>query len=102
AKAVDDPSLTVTGGSMGTPGYMAPELFRGADPTPASDLWSLGVVLFFAVEGKPPFHRANAVATMYAVANEEPQLSTSDSPLAQVILGLLTKSSNQRLGADEV
>ena len=43
-----------SGGLAGTPLYMAPELFEGARPTPASDIYSLGVLLFFLVTGSFP------------------------------------------------
>ncbi|WP_342717294.1 serine/threonine-protein kinase [Lentzea albida] len=56
ARAMDDPGLTATGGIMGSPGYMAPELFAGKQPSPASDLWALGATMFHAVE---TVHRSN-------------------------------------------
>jgi len=40
---------------MGTPGYMAPELWAGAPPSPATDWWSLAAVLAYAATGRPPF-----------------------------------------------
>ncbi len=48
-------TLTATGATLGTPGYMAPEVIRGEGATFASDLYSLGVVLFEMVAGKLPF-----------------------------------------------
>ncbi|AXB43133.1 serine/threonine-protein kinase [Amycolatopsis albispora] len=52
--------VTMTEGSLvpGTPGYLAPEVAGGADPTTASDVFSLGAVLFRAVEGTSPFGEA--------------------------------------------
>lgn len=102
AQAMDDPSLTGTSGVMGSPGYMAPELFAGDRPTPAGDLWSLGATLFHLVEGKAPFQRDTTAATIHAIMYVSPDLSRADGPLAQVITGLLTQSPETRLTADRV
>ncbi len=56
AHAEDDPSITRSGGTLGTPHYMSPEQARdatGADQR--SDIWSLGATLYHALCGKPPF-----------------------------------------------
>src|ERR671932_1792782 len=58
ASVDDEAAVTSTGLVVGSPAYLAPERARGAAPTPAADLWSLGATLFAAVEGRPPFHRA--------------------------------------------
>ena len=102
AQAMDDPSLTATGGVMGSPGYMAPELFHGAKPGPASDLWSLGAMLFHVVEGRAPFHRDTTAATLHAIMYEDPVLTRCQGPLATVIMGLLVHSVADRLTAPQV
>ncbi|GAB3883158.1 hypothetical protein GCM10029964_042010 [Kibdelosporangium lantanae] len=99
ARAMDDPNLTMTGGIMGSPGYMAPELFTGAPPAPASDLWAFGATLFHAVEGKAPFNRETTAATMHAIMYEDPSLDRCDGPLAGVIMGLLAQPVEKRLTA---
>ena len=99
ARAMDDPSLTMTGGIMGSPGYMAPELFAGSAPAPPSDLWALGATLFHAVEGRAPFNRVTTAATMHAVMYEEPVLNRCQGPLGAVIMGLLTQAVDSRLTA---
>lgn len=48
-------SMTQTGAMVGTPAYMPPELWRGQDWTTASDQYSLGVVLYEMISGRPPF-----------------------------------------------
>jgi serine/threonine protein kinase len=99
ARAMDDPSLTQTGSVMGSPGYMAPELFAGAAPSPAVDLWSLGATLFHATEGRAPFQRTTTAATLHAIMYDQPVLERCRGPLADAVRGLLTQSTSDRLGA---
>ncbi|WP_410667230.1 protein kinase domain-containing protein [Amycolatopsis sp. cmx-4-68] len=99
ARAMDDPALTQTGGVMGSPGYMAPELFAGAGPSPASDLWSLGATLFHAAEGRAPFQRTTTAATLHAIMYDQPVLERCRGPLADAVRGLLTQSTSDRLTA---
>ncbi|WP_328446504.1 serine/threonine-protein kinase [Amycolatopsis sp. NBC_00438] len=99
ARAMDDPGLTQTGGVMGSPGYMPPELFAGAGPSPASDLWSLGVTLFHAAEGRAPFQRTTTAATLHAIMYDQPVLERCRGPLADAVRGLLTQSVSDRLDA---
>ncbi|WP_340296171.1 serine/threonine-protein kinase, partial [Aquipuribacter hungaricus] len=54
AVRADLPRLTSTGEVVGTPGYLAPELLRGDDPAPASDLYAAGVVAVEALTGLRP------------------------------------------------
>ncbi|MCR6486273.1 serine/threonine protein kinase [Amycolatopsis sp. OK19-0408] len=99
ARAMDDPSLTQTGGVMGSPGYMAPELFAGAGPSPATDLWALGATLFHAAEGRAPFQRTTTAATLHAIMYDQPVFENCRGPLADAVRGLLTQSTSDRLGA---
>ncbi|WP_424217050.1 serine/threonine-protein kinase (plasmid) [Streptomyces sp. BI20] len=66
--AVDrsDSRLTGTGLVVGTPGYTAPERWLGAEPSGAADLYSLGVTLYAAVEGRLPFPAAEPLAALNA------------------------------------
>ncbi|WP_308102980.1 serine/threonine-protein kinase [Lentzea sp. CC55] len=102
ARAMDDPGLTATGGVMGSPGYMAPELFAGKQPSPASDLWALGATLFHAVEGRSPFQRDTTAATMHAIMYEEPVLQRTRGPLADTIMALLAQDDTRRLTAAQL
>ncbi|MGW1537347.1 serine/threonine-protein kinase, partial [Streptomyces aureus] len=72
ARIEGDTSLTDTGGFVGSPEYVAPERVLGVRPGPASDLWSLGVVLYAATEGVSPFRRSNTPATLQSVLNATP------------------------------
>jgi len=73
ARTDGDAKLTRSGMLMGTPLYFSPELARGADPSPAADVWALGATLYAAVEGTPPVaDRGNAIATLAAIADTRP------------------------------
>ncbi|MCP2093991.1 MULTISPECIES: serine/threonine-protein kinase [Actinosynnema] len=101
ARAMDDPRLTANGGVMGSPGYMAPELFAGQPPAPPSDMWALGATLFEAVEGRSPFERATTAATVHAVLNERPVPTHLAGPLSEVVLGLLVQAPANRFTAQQ-
>ncbi|HEV2784201.1 MAG TPA: serine/threonine-protein kinase [Actinophytocola sp.] len=102
AQSVDDPRLTTSGVLIGSPTYMAPERIQGAEADAGSDLWALGAVLFFAVEGYSPFERSSTAATMHAIMTEVPFLTRCQGPLASVIMGLLINSPQARLSAAQV
>src|SRR3954452_21578449 len=65
-------SLTMQGTLIGTPHYMAPEMASGEDAQPASDLYSLGVVLYEMLVGEPPFPRPTPIAVVRAHIYEQP------------------------------
>ncbi|MEU0003138.1 serine/threonine-protein kinase [Streptomyces sp. NPDC006314] len=103
AQIEGDTRLTDTGGFVGSPEYIAPERVLGQRPGPASDLWSLGVVLYTATEGVSPFRRSNTPATLQSVLNATPAPPASASgALAEVINGLLHKDPAHRPPADRV
>ncbi|SDC11448.1 Serine/threonine protein kinase [Prauserella marina] len=101
AQAVDDPRITTSGMLVGSPAFMAPERVAGHDALPASDLWSLGAALFFAVEGVLPFERATTAATLHAIMNEVPYLTHAQGPLASAIMGLLVSNPDGRITAEQ-
>ncbi|MDI6519624.1 protein kinase [Streptomyces coelicoflavus] len=103
AQIEGETSLTDTGGFVGSPEYIAPERVLGRRPGPASDLWSLGVVLYAATEGVSPFRRSNTPATLQSVLNATPAPPASaQGPLAEVITGLLDKDPERRPDATRV
>ncbi|CAG7600176.1 serine/threonine-protein kinase [Actinacidiphila bryophytorum] len=93
-----DPSVTSTGMLVGAPSYISPERARGQKPGPPADLWSLGALLFAAVEGRPPYDKGSAIATLTAVMTEPVGPMPHAGPLAATITGLLAKDPEQRIG----
>ena len=70
ARQVDDTMVTQAGMMVGSPVYMAPELIGGAEANAASDLWSLGVLLYEMLAGKPPFTGRTIPVVLYQVTHE--------------------------------
>ncbi|MCC5476749.1 serine/threonine-protein kinase [Streptomyces barringtoniae] len=97
AQVEGDPSITSTGMLVGAPSYISPERARGHKPGPAADLWSLGGLLYAAVEGVPPYDKGSAIATLTAVMTESLEEPKNAGPLRDVIYGLLTKDPAKRL-----
>ncbi|MFE1950554.1 protein kinase [Streptomyces sp. NPDC059524] len=103
AQIEGETNLTDTGGFVGSPEFIAPERVLGQRPGPASDLWSLGVVLYAATEGVSPFRRNNTPATLQSVLNATPAAPASaQGPLAEAINGLLQKDPARRPNAAQV
>ncbi|MFI7347102.1 protein kinase [Streptomyces sp. NPDC049936] len=97
AQVEGDPSITSTGMLVGAPSYISPERARGHKPGPAADLWSLGGLLYAAVEGTPPYDKGSAIATLTAVMTENLEEPKNAGPLRDVIYGLLNKEPAHRL-----
>ncbi|MEV5527299.1 protein kinase domain-containing protein [Streptomyces prunicolor] len=93
--------LTRTGDIVGSPDYLAPERAMGHRPGPESDLWSLGVTLYAAVEGRSPFLHTTTMSTLQAVIAEELPEPRHAGPLAPVIEALLRKDPNERPTAEQ-
>jgi eukaryotic-like serine/threonine-protein kinase len=96
ARAADSATLTNAGDLIGSPSYIAPEHAKGERSGAPGDLWGLGASLYTAVEGRPPFHRGNALATLTAVVADEPDPATRAGPLWPAISALLRKDPAAR------
>ncbi|WP_420037833.1 serine/threonine-protein kinase [Streptomyces sp. cg28] len=93
-------ALTMTGEVIGSPEFLAPERALGRTPGSESDLWSLGVLLYAAVEGHSPFRQDTPLSTLRAVVDEELPAPQRAGPLAPVIEGLLRKDPAERTAAE--
>ncbi|MGX2992769.1 serine/threonine-protein kinase [Streptomyces sp. JNUCC 64] len=92
----DAGTLTLTGQLVGSPEYMAPERVRGADDDPASDLWSLGLVLYVAVTGVSPLRRTTTFATLTAVLEDPVPPPERAGALAPVLEAVLVRDPRER------
>ncbi|MEU9850867.1 protein kinase [Streptomyces sp. NPDC047985] len=95
-------SLTATHELVGSPEYIAPERIRGHDDDPASDLWSLGLVLYVSMEGVSPMRRATTLATLAAVLDEPVPPPVRSGPLAPVLQALLVRDPAARPNAEQL
>jgi tRNA A-37 threonylcarbamoyl transferase component Bud32 len=102
ATFVDDGSVTGPGLVVGSPQYVSPERARDGASTVESDMWSLGATLYAAVEGRSPYARETAMATLMALATEPPDPPERAGLLGPVLLGLLRHDPAARLTASEV
>ncbi|MEV3889898.1 protein kinase [Streptomyces griseoincarnatus] len=89
-------SLTSTGVSIGSPGYMSPEQILGKGVTGAADVFSLGAVLAYAATGAPPFPGDSSAALLYRVVHEPPELDGLAGDLREVTEACLDKDPSAR------
>ncbi|WP_225838792.1 serine/threonine-protein kinase [Streptomyces sp. NK08204] len=109
ARFLDDPgaALTATGQIIGTSLYLAPERALGRTAGPASDVYSLGCVIYQLLTGRPPFQADTSLAILHQHLDTPPvpprQLSVDVSPAFEsYLLGLLAKEPDNRPTAQEV
>ncbi|NKY55616.1 serine/threonine-protein kinase [Nocardia flavorosea] len=92
-EASDEPDGMITG----TPAYLPPEVARGAQPTAASDVFSLGATLYTAIEGQPPFGMdddSDAIVERAAMAQINPP--TRSGALTRVLLHMMEPAPQRR------
>ncbi|MGI5404457.1 serine/threonine-protein kinase [Streptomyces sp. CA-135486] len=94
--------LTATGDLIGSPEYIAPERIRGEEGNPASDLWSLGMLLYVALEGGHPLRRATSMSTLVAVLDDPIPAPVRSGALTPVLNALLVREVAARPDAAQV
>ena len=101
ARVADQVSLTATGQVMGTVQYLAPEQATGKPATPATDVYSLGVVAYEAISGKRPFTGETQMAIALAQINEPPPPldEAIDQVVRDLIFDCLQKRPAERIGS---
>lgn len=98
SRAKDDITLTQTGVITGTPAYFAPEVARGAEPSEASDVYSLGATVYTMVEGEPPFGvDDNSLVMLHKVARAQINPMKRAGALEPVLLHMLEPSPTKRI-----
>jgi Protein kinase domain len=95
ARAFETGSAPLTS-VIGTPSYMSPEQVKGEPLTPASDVFSLGSTLVYALIGRGPFNTGAPEGIIFRVVSEPPDLSGVPDDLSGLIAGCLAKEPAQR------
>lgn len=102
ARVADDPKITHAGWLLGTPGYLPPEILRGADATPAADVHSWAATVAYAASGKSPFGTGPSAAIMDRARRGEFELGGVPEPLATVLAGCLSPDPAARPDLDAI
>ena len=101
ANVANDPKLTGTGVTVGSPYYMSPEQIRGELPDPRSDIYSLGIMLYEMVTGRRPINGDSQFSIMSAHLNDVPTPPialdhTLPAGLNEIILMSIAKQAERR------
>jgi eukaryotic-like serine/threonine-protein kinase len=97
SRAQGDVQVTKTGMLAGTPAYLSPDVAMGQEPTPASDVFSLGATLYAAIEGHPPFGlNENTLALLHAVAAGKIEPPQQAGPMAQPLMAMMAARVQDR------
>jgi serine/threonine-protein kinase len=98
ARIADQVPLTATGQVMGTVQYLSPEQASGHPASPATDIYSLGIVAYESLAGKRPFTGESQVAIAMAQINEQPAPlpPTVAVPVQNLVMAMIAKKPDER------
>ncbi len=96
ARALDGTALTSAESLLGTPSYMSPEQAQGQPAGPASDVFSLGGVVYFAATGANPFGAGHPAVMLYRIVHTEPDLEPLPPRLRNLIAACMAKDQERR------
>ena len=101
ARIADQVPLTATGQVMGTVQYLSPEQASGHPASPATDIYSLGIVAYESLAGKRPFTGESQVAIAMAQINEQapPLPATVAQPVQNFVAAMIAKKPEERPGS---
>lgn len=102
AQSVDETRVTSTGFVVGTPGYLAPELVDGAEPTPATDWWGWAALLAYAATGRAPFGTRPLEAVLVRTRSGDADLAGLGPVTAGALWDALAADPADRAEPDEV
>ncbi|MEV6385280.1 serine/threonine-protein kinase [Streptomyces sp. NPDC051773] len=105
ARAADATHLTQSGGLIGTPQYMSPEHALGEQVTPATDVFSLGLIAAVAATARHPYGDGGAITIAAQIANTSqrpPRLDGYDDRLRPLLERCLTADPAERIGTEEL
>jgi serine/threonine protein kinase len=101
AQALDFTSVTRTGLSVGSPGFMAPEQVRGQAGQPA-DVFAWALTVAYAASGQPPFGAGTAEAIFYRILHDDPDTEAVPGALRPLVAEALAKDPAERPGAADL
>ncbi|GAA5114083.1 serine/threonine-protein kinase [Haloechinothrix salitolerans] len=102
SRAQGDITLTQTGLVGGTPAYIAPELARGADPAPSSDVFALGATLYHAIEGQSPYgSNPNQLALLHTAASGKITPPRVAGPATALLMAMLRPEPGDRISMQQ-
>ncbi|WP_232050330.1 serine/threonine-protein kinase [Actinoplanes sp. OR16] len=103
ARILNLPSMTTPNAVVGTPHYMAPEAFHGVTPSPATDVYALGVLLYELVNGHPPYRSDSIPELMRLHAEGQPERRPGiPDPLWRIITMCLAVKPRHRPSATDL
>lgn len=102
ARVLDSPGMTTVGAVVGTPNYMAPELIEGGRPTPAVDVYALGMMFYELLVGRPPYADRVQSAILMHHLGSAPRRAGIPKPAWQLIQSCVARDPAARPSAAQL